>query len=183
MQQDFDTDDFMTGGAGCPMHGDDAMVACPNCGAEYCQKCHPNSQFCPECARTETGEEDEEESGDETVESEETDAGLEEEEESLPEDVKADLESEDEFGAGKQAPVRPSVFKSSLAKPPRAARPPVKNVPSKPALKKKIAVKKVQRKPAARKPTKKTVRKKPASTRRPSKKSAKPKKPARKSRR
>ena len=187
MQQDYDPEDFMSGGPGCPMHGDDAMVACANCGTEFCQRCHPNSQFCPECERSERGED--EDGGDEPLEDTEA-AADEEDTEALPEDVKADLEGEsaDEEERPKLK-IRPAMVPPSPKIPHAKVSAPAKPTPSKKPSKA-ISSRKTKRvpKPATRKPakTKPALKQKPAkkaSPARPSRRPAKMKKPARKSRR
>ena len=59
MAKDRDTDSGAFGlGAGCMVHGDEAMRECTMCGGEFCRVCFPRSLICPDCA--EDGEGDEE---------------------------------------------------------------------------------------------------------------------------
>ncbi len=46
-----DEDDFQyMASEGCPLHGDEYIRECALCGAEFCIRCFPNSQICPDCA-------------------------------------------------------------------------------------------------------------------------------------
>lgn len=67
-------DDIFAGlGGGCPIHGDEAMIECSVCGAEFCARCHPRTELCPECASLPEDEllEDVEDEGKETEEEDE----------------------------------------------------------------------------------------------------------------
>lgn len=50
----WDADDGLFGlDQECPVHGDESMVECRMCGAEYCRSCHPRSRICPTCTAEE----------------------------------------------------------------------------------------------------------------------------------
>lgn len=149
-------DPFMNIGGGCPVHGDDYMMECTVCGAEFCSRCYPNSAICPECAELPEDElaadQMEEPVADKDLEDEEAERLLREADE-LPADVvEADASASpsdaDPFPA-------PAPKPHSAPRPARSAGPPA----SPPSSKKTAAA---RRQKAARAPTAKRSAARPA---------------------
>ncbi len=72
---DFEEEDeiFVGFGGGCPIHGDEAIVECSVCGAEFCSRCRPGAELCEDCAERPEDEllEEEEKVSDEIEEDDE----------------------------------------------------------------------------------------------------------------
>lgn len=87
-------------GEGCPLHGDEAMRECGQCGVEFCQRCNPRRHLCPECQLDLDEDEDEKDFDD----VDDLDALLSDQDTDLPVvgdeddelDLDADLDEEDE---------------------------------------------------------------------------------------
>lgn len=37
-------------GEGCGVHGEEALQECGVCGTEFCRRCHPRTETCPDCS-------------------------------------------------------------------------------------------------------------------------------------